>query len=147
MYSILIGNKKLSLRIFFSLPHKSLKILLVVPQNSKLIQNALYGRTTRKYIKEWCVFKFRSKRNYFATLLVFQSFLKRKAMSMRTKVCFVVLGSFFTFFLDINESVSKLYTSFYGTCFSLLLFHDQFEQIDHIISTVFLVFIVPWFLP
>lgn len=68
-------------------------------------------------------------------------------MSMRTKVCFVVFGSFFTFFLDINESVSKLYTSFYVTCFSLLLFHDQFEQIDHIISTVFLVFIVPWFLP
>lgn len=68
-------------------------------------------------------------------------------MSLRTKVCFVVLGSFFTFFLDINESVSKLYTSVYGTCFSLLLFHEQFEQIDHIISTVFLVFIVPWFLP
>lgn len=138
MYSFWIGNKELSLRIFFSLPHKSLKILLVVPQNSKLIQNALYGRTTRKYIKEWCVFKFRSKRNiYFATLLVFQSFPKRKAMSLRTKVCFMVLGSFFTFFLDINESVSKLYTSVYGTCFSLLLFHEQFEQIDHILSTVF----------
>lgn len=139
MYSFWIGNKELSLTIFFSFPHKSLKILLVVPQNSKLIQNALYGRTTRKYIKEWCVFKFRSKRNItLQPYLYFRVFSKGKAMSMRTKVCFVVLGSFFTFFLDINESVSKLYTSFYGTCFSLLLFHDQFEQIDHIISTVFL---------
>lgn len=59
-------------------------------------------------------------------------------MRLHTKVCFVVLGSLFAFILDINESVSKLYASFYGTCFSLLLFHEQFEQICHIISTVFL---------
>lgn len=59
-------------------------------------------------------------------------------MSLRTNVCFVVLGFLLAFILDINESVSKLYTSFYSTCFPLLLFHEQFEQIDHIISTVFL---------
>lgn len=123
MYSFWIGNKELSLRIFFSLPHKSLKILLVVPQNSKLIQNALYGRTTRKYIKEWCVFKFRSKRNITLQPYLYFRVFKRKAMSMRTKVCFVVLGSFITFILDINESVSKLYAPFYGTCLKFPCFY------------------------
>lgn len=59
-------------------------------------------------------------------------------MSLLTKVCLVVLGSLFAFILDINESVSKLYASFYGTCFFLLLFHKQFEQICHIIRTVLL---------
>lgn len=57
-------------------------------------------------------------------------------MSLLTKVCVVVLGS--AYILDINESVSKLYASFYGTCFSLLLFHEQFEQICHITRTVLL---------
>lgn len=56
-------------------------------------------------------------------------------MSLRTKVCFVVLGSLFAFLLDINESVSTLYASFYGTCFFLFYFnnfHEQFKQIGHI---------------
>lgn len=129
MYSFWIGNKELSLRIFFSLPHKSLKILLVVPQNSKLIQNALYGRTTRKYIKEWCVFKFRSKRNItLQPYLYFRFFSKGKAMSLRTKVCFVVLGSFFTFILDINESVSKLYTSFMVHAFPCFYFMTNLNR-------------------
>lgn len=59
-------------------------------------------------------------------------------MSLLTKVCVVVLGSLSAYIIDINESVSKLYASFYGTCFSLLLFHEQFEQICHIIRTVLL---------
>lgn len=44
-------------------------------------------------------------------------------MSLRTKVCFVVLGSFITFILDINESVSKLHASFYGTCLKFPCFY------------------------
>lgn len=67
-------------------------------------------------------------------------------MSLLTKVCLVVLGSLFAFILDINESVSKLYASFYGTCLSLLLFHEQFEQICHIIRTV-LLYYSAWLLP
>lgn len=67
-------------------------------------------------------------------------------MSLLTKVCLVVLGSLFAFILDINESVSKLYASFYGTCLSLLLFHEQFEQICHIIKTV-LLYYSAWLLP
>lgn len=123
MRSFWIGNKELSLRIFFSLPHKSLKILLVVPQNSKLIQNALYGRTTRKYIKEWYVLNLGRKEITLQPSLYFRVFSKGKAMSLRTKVCFVVLGSFITFILDINESVSKSYASFYGTCLKFPCFY------------------------